>query len=354
MKNKILKTFLIILSACIIGYILFFISVNILIKMQLNGNKVVNIPYKSSYVDEGINVYLNKKDISSLVVIENNVNYDKIGSYKIKYIVKYLGINVKKERIVNVVDNESPIISLKGSNPLYITIGKEYEEEGYDVSDNYDENLLVETKGVNDINTNVIGEYLVEYKATDSSGNYAIVKRKIIVEDRIVVRNGITYVDGILIVNKKYSLPKDYGNGVNQEAYEKLKELQKGAKENGYTINLVSGYRSYDYQKTLYNNYVKKHGQSLADTFSARPGHSEHQTGLSFDVGKVSDAYGETESGIWLSKNAHLYGFIIRYPKGKQEITGYKYEPWHIRYLGVETATKVYESGLCLEEYLNI
>ena len=91
-----------------------------------------------------------------------------------------------------------------------------------------------------------------------------------------------------------------------------------------------------------------------ADTYSARAGHSEHQTGLAFDVGKIDDNYGNTKEGVWLKNNAHIYGFIIRYPKGKEHITGYKYEPWHIRYLGVDIATKVYNKGVTLEEYLGI
>ena len=95
-------------------------------------------------------------------------------------------------------------------------------------------------------------------------------------------------------------------------------------------------------------------GQALADTYSARPGHSEHQTGLAFDVGAIDDNFGSTAAGKWLANNAHLYGFIIRYPKGKENITGYKYEPWDIRFLGIDIATKVYESGLTLDEYLGI
>lgn len=172
--------------------------------------------------------------------------------------------------------------------------------------------------------------------------------------ERIVVIDGVTYVDGILLVNKKYSLPKTYGSEIDEEALNSLKLLQSEAAKEGYALELISGYRTYDYQKTLYEKYVKKYGQEEADTFSARPGHSEHQTGLAFDVGKIDDNFGKTKEGIWLAQNAHIYGFIIRYPKGKQEITGYKYEPWHIRYLGKENALKVYESGLCLEEYLKV
>ena len=116
----------------------------------------------------------------------------------------------------------------------------------------------------------------------------------------------------------------------------------------------MSGFRSYWDQNYIYNNSVKNYGVEQTDTFSARPGHSEHQTGLAFDIGAIDDDMGEWPSGIWLAENAHRYGFIIRYPKGKQHITGYKYGPWHVRYLGVNVATKVYNSGLTLEEYLGI
>lgn len=166
--------------------------------------------------------------------------------------------------------------------------------------------------------------------------------------------NGLTYVKGVLVVNKKYSVPATYNPGVNSEAYKALQKLQEAAKNAGYSMPLRSGFRSYNTQKTLYNSYVKRYGQAATDTFSAKPGHSEHQTGLAFDVGAIDDNYGNTPAGIWLAQNCHNYGFIIRYPKGKQAKTGYKYEPWHIRYLGVSTATSVYNSGLCLEEYLGI
>ena len=117
---------------------------------------------------------------------------------------------------------------------------------------------------------------------------------------------------------------------------------------------MSSAFRSYDYQNTLYNNYVSWYGKEQADTFSARAGYSEHQTGLAIDVNTIDDSFAYTPEAVWLAQHAHEYGFIIRYPKGKESITGYQYEPWHIRYLGIETATAVYNSGLTLEEYLGI
>lgn len=148
-------------------------------------------------------------------------------------------------------------------------------------------------------------------------------------------------------------------NQLRKPAYLALKELFKAAgDEKGYELYARSGYRSYGTQKDLYNSYVKNHGQASADKYSAKPGQSEHQTGLSMDITcaamnfQLDDTFGNTDEGKWVSENAHRFGFIVRYPKDMEAVTGYFYEPWHIRYLGVELATKVYESGLTYEEYL--
>ena len=101
-------------------------------------------------------------------------------------------------------------------------------------------------------------------------------------------------------------------------------------------------------------SYCAEDGRAAADTYSARPGHSEHQTGLAIDLNDVTDNFGNSREGKWVAAHCHEYGFIIRYPKGKQKITGYMYEPWHVRYVGVKLATKIHDSGLTLEEYLGI
>ncbi|MFL0505484.1 D-alanyl-D-alanine carboxypeptidase family protein [Ureibacillus sp. 179-F W5.1 NHS] len=170
-----------------------------------------------------------------------------------------------------------------------------------------------------------------------------------------------TYVDGVLIANKKYPLPADFAPGENQEARAAFEKMAADAKTAGFELNAFSTYRSYEYQEVLYNNYVSRDGKENADRYSARPGYSEHQTGLAFDIGEkgkedlwLTAEFGESEAGKWLVENAHKYGFILRYPEGKEAITGYMYESWHFRYLGVELATKVKESNLTLEEYLGI
>lgn len=163
-----------------------------------------------------------------------------------------------------------------------------------------------------------------------------------------------TYIKGILIANKTYPLPSTYNPGVDPVANAALQEMFSAAKAEGLNLFVKSGFRSYSTQKSLYNGYVKRDGQAAADRYSARPGHSEHQTGLSFDINKANSSFAGSPEANWLAANCYKYGFIIRYPEGKEAITGYIYEPWHVRYLGVETATAVYNSGLCLEEYLGI
>ncbi|MER1986316.1 MAG: M15 family metallopeptidase [Solibacillus sp.] len=170
-----------------------------------------------------------------------------------------------------------------------------------------------------------------------------------------------TYIKGILIANKKYPLPATYNEGEDLTAKAAFEKMAAAAKLENIELVAFSGFRSYEYQTTLYNNYVARDGQEKADRYSARPGHSEHQTGLAFDIGEkgredlwLTSAFGETEAGQWLVKNAHKHGFILRYPKGQEQITGFMYESWHFRYLGIDIATKVYESGLTLEEYLGI
>lgn len=142
------------------------------------------------------------------------------------------------------------------------------------------------------------------------------------------------------------------------EAAEAFHLLVEKAAEEGLELRMTTAYRSYDFQKILFDNYVEREGEAAANTYSARPGQSEHQTGLSTDVSspsvdyQLSNDYGRTEEGKWLAANAHRFGFIIRFPQGKEEITGYQYEPWHIRYVGLFAAKEIYERNLTLEEFL--
>ena len=195
---------------------------------------------------------------------------------------------------------------------------------------------------------------------------------------KIENRNGVTYIDGILIVNKTYSLPSNYapsniksakvnviGTSNKQikyadneayAAYLKLFDAGRAAGVEARELNITSGYRSYSTQSDTYNYYKSRNDGRDADTYSARPGYSEHQTGLAFDLGQAGDNYNNKKGAKFIQNNAYKYGFILRYPKGKQEETGYKYESWHIRYVGVDLATKLYNNGdwITLEAYFDI
>ncbi len=175
--------------------------------------------------------------------------------------------------------------------------------------------------------------------------------------------------DILVLVNKNNRLPSNFipsdlvpidpkyaneGKLVREEVKIWFEKLSNDAKNLGYKIIAISAFRDFNYQEQLYNYYAETKGQKEADLISARPGHSEHQTGLAVDVEGSNNNYNEFDKSIefeWMKNNAHKYGFILRYPKNKEKITGFKYEPWHYRYVGKEAANIIYHKNLTLEEY---
>lgn len=182
--------------------------------------------------------------------------------------------------------------------------------------------------------------------------------------------------DLLALINKEHALPNDYipidltlpnvrfpfsesdpKKQLRKIAATALEELFKASDDDGLELFALSGYRSYERQKTIFNNNIARHGEEHANTYSARPGESEHQTGLVMDVTnqavnfELVTEFGQTKEGIWLKDNAHNYGYIIRYPKDKVAITKYQYEPWHLRFVGVKLATELYENEITLDEY---
>ena len=207
-------------------------------------------------------------------------------------------------------------------------------------------------------------------KTTTAKTTTAINTTKSLMDNENINQN-LKIIDGVLIVNKTYPLPKDYvptntyksaeglnycSTCINNDAYNQYKLMKADATSLGLNIWIQSGYRSYSLQNDLYNKYVNRDGKEAADTYSARPGHSEHQTGLAFDLNTITDDFQYTNEGIWVNENCYKYGFILRYPKGKEHITGYKYESWHLRYVGVDLASKLYNNGdwITLEEHFNL
>ncbi|MGO1368691.1 MAG: M15 family metallopeptidase [Senegalia sp. (in: firmicutes)] len=188
--------------------------------------------------------------------------------------------------------------------------------------------------------------------------------------------NVVTNPNDILVIaNKERNLPSDYEPSdlvapdipfvfkdspvrfMREVAASNIEKLFAAGNDAGFKFYGRSGYRSYDIQKSLFDRYVDAKGEEAANKSSARAGQSEHQTGLTMDVTsqivdlQLTESYGDTPDGMWLAENAHKFGFIIRYPKGKESVTGYSYEPWHIRYVGIDTAKKIYDLNITLEEY---
>lgn len=168
-----------------------------------------------------------------------------------------------------------------------------------------------------------------------------------------------TIINGIVLVNKEYGVPPNYYKAIDPEAQTYLDMMLGAAKdEEALYLTTHSDYRTHNDQVILFDKYATRHGYESAYKSSAQAGHSEHETGLAFDICDggckyyLQESFGESEEGIWLEENAHRFGFILRYPKDKTHITEFVYEPWHFRYIGIDHATEIYERGITLEEYL--
>ena len=367
--------------------IIIFISVLVVVILIIGGIYLNSKRLVLEY-EHNIEVDVNEKlyNLDAIKNIKNGkiitkrelVNTTKLGKVEVTFQVEnFFKKRVKYKYIVNVVDKEAPKIIFK--NELESEMGEEIDLlKDVMVEDNSKENITPQVEGEYDINKS--GDYKLYYIAEDTSGNKAKeefilhikeknVEKQITSNDnqgttsfttfkgfKGVTKNGVTYIEGYLVVNKTYTLPSSYGNGLTNATIEAFNKMQAAAKVDGLNIYISSGFRSYSYQKTLYNNYVNRDGVTVADTYSARAGHSEHQSGLAFDVNTINDSFANTEEGKWLNDNCYKYGFILRYPKGKSDETGYQYEPWHFRYVGVELAEKLYNNGnwITVEDYFGI
>lgn len=229
-------------------------------------------------------------------------------------------------------------------------------------------------KNINNYKVNNLKRYIIYGEKNNNLTYEEIVKNVNINLDKSFyedINNALNKYTNLILVNKHYKLEKDYipknlikldysfTSGIDVladiEASEAFELMSTDASIIGLNIKTISAYRSYEYQKNLYENYILNDPQEIVDTYSARPGHSEHQTGLAFDIYNVEKPYtsfGETKEFEWLKLNAYKYGFIIRYTSDNSYITGYKNEPWHIRYVGVNNATYIYNKNISLEEYI--
>lgn len=365
-------------------YIIIIISLLIMISVglffffqyQTKPKIILKENLKVSIYDEVTNIsFIEEIKNGTIETKEEKIDTSKLGNQKIEIILKNkYGKKTTDSFYIQIVDLEKPTITYNKN--LQTEKGTEIDLlKNVTASDNSKEDVKVFVEGKYDFKT--AGEYKIYYVASDSSGNeikeeatLKVTEKKVVATNnkevnttfttskgfKGVVKNGVTYIDGILIANKTYSLPSSYGSGLTKETLSAFEKMKSAAKKDGLTLYIASGFRSYARQKTIYNNYVSRDGRKAADTYSARAGYSEHQTGLAFDLNNVSSAFDNTKEAKWLSSNCYKYGFILRYPKGKENETGYIYESWHFRYVGEELAKKLYNDGnwITLESYFGI
>lgn len=378
MKKKKLKIFPIIFIAIIILVliiiILFYKPNNTLESLGYSQLEIKEIEKLSDKELNIIEKYSYNKNLIYIIESEN-YNSDKLELY-IKYTLKYNDINYLK--IFELINNEN----FKEKNiEDYTTLLKKYDNiEGIiKYVNNYkNEEIDIDETTINFISVkyfifDYLERYLDYYKDNKSLDYNEIITR---------VNSNLDYTfytdskeadlsKGMLtLVNKFYYLDSNYipenivsadskytsGNGkLNKTAYENFVKMADAANNEGLTLKITTGYRDYNFQSILYNNYVKADGVKNADTYSARPGYSEHQLGYSADLTNANhvgfDEFEYTKEYEWLQNNAYKYGFIMRYPKDKEYITGYIFESWHYRYVGVEIASYIYENNITYEEY---
>lgn len=372
-KRKINKKRILILVLFLL--IILSIGIYLIVPKRYGYQKnVINVFKEDNYYEKIKETKKYSKTLET-AVIENN--------YKKEYFDEYLDINYVEEE--NFINNINKLLDLgyknKDINTFYEKVPKSIDVI---TSNKYDKNII------NYISLDYFKEEnldrYIKYDFIDTKSVYdtTILKEKYNYEDTVTFVNAYLdkdyYSNDIplskdkaskldVIVNKYYKLDKDYepedltvinskfASGtqkLRKEAADKFEEMASDMLKENLKIYAGSTYRSYSYQEGLYNRYVKKDGFKEAETYSARAGYSEHQLGLAVDIvnGKWNYLSEGDKEYTWLINNSYKYGFILRYPHESEYITGYVFEDWHFRYLGIDLATKVYESKLTYDEYI--
>lgn len=297
-----------------------------------------SITIKQNKSNQSPQEYTTKIDKKNKKSPLTTLNYSKDD---IALIEKY---NISDENIKYLIDN-------KIDSKLAMNIIKEkYYIDDYlkKYLDYYEKNKdLSFSEIITRINTHLDDEFYTNTEKTDDTlGKFVILNKHYYSDENY---KGLNLID----VDSEYNLYNTTFK-LSKECYEAFLKMYNDAKEQGYAFKINSAYRSYEKQIKIYQGWVNKDGVKLADTYSARAGFSEHQTGYAFNVRDypfTNDDYSKTKSFTWVSENAYKYGFIIRFPKDKEYITGYQYEPWHYRYCGIECATYIHNNNITFEEY---
>lgn len=325
-------------------------------------NYITNVIKHQKYDSVNLEKYINLKnkyphwEVEQVITIGNSDIEENIAdeliqnnSFKIDKLDRYLDYyktnsEADIESVILIVNED---IDLKTST--YSPIIKDLIKEQYFISDKFERYLNFYTKNKNRTTNEIIA-------MVNSYVDYGFYEHNIITD---------IAMDNLMLVNKFYQLPSNYipndlvtieatygtWGQLRKEAYEQFKKMHHDALKDNLKLIILSPFREYDRQKRIYEDFVKSRGQEQADRISARPGHSEHQTGLTIDVNLIEDKFKTTPEFKWLQNNAHKYGYILRYPEGLSHITGYNFEPWHYRYVGVEVATEIHNLDITFDEY---
>lgn len=310
-------------------------------KYQKNISTLLN---NKNYQRKNLDKYYEKLsdnfNVDELIFLVDN-NLENITGYNPDNLSNYYNYYINDPNDIKL------IIELVNEGITYKKIISDIKKDPYYIKDNLKRYILF-TKHNNDsarliveaVNANTDTKFYTNIKESDTSKNNLILVNKYYALDKNYIPNNLVSIEGSFRANK-----------ITSDAYNEMKDA---ASKDGISLQITSAYRSYNQQSSLYNQYKTSNGLIWADSYSARPGHSEHQTGLALDIltpGATLSTFENFKEFTWLKNNAYKYGFILRYPKDKEHITGYNYEPWHYRYVGKKVATTVYENDITWEEY---
>ncbi len=324
------------------------ISILSIIYYNSDNMKEIKTLIKTGYSKEDVNKILNvfNEDVDCLYnnylenidKLLNNQNFKSSNKCEyIKYITKNnvsydIGIEMVNAKLDN-YDYSDILYSIK-NDPYFLLRNVDRYINYYKNNSSLDSRSIVSK-----VNSNIDYEYYSNIQMVNNP-DFLVIVNKYYALDENYVPNTLVDIDSL------------YGYGkVDKTLYDNFKIMADEARKLNLNLYIASGYRSYEYQKVLYNGYLKYDPVNIVDTFSARPGHSEHQTGLAIDLSPIDDSFAYTKEYSWLKDNAHKYGFILRYPNNFVDLTGYKYEPWHYRYVGVDVATYIYNNNITFDEY---
>ena len=283
--------------------------------------------------------------IFGIIYLTKTINYHK--TYEYKFIK--IGYNKDELSILEKLDNTSLdyLLTIPYNKNIDDIINEKYFME---------KNLK---KYINYLDKNSNLNDVVSIINVGANNNwYNNIKKTDIEKGHLLLTNKFYYLDNTYNSDDMVKVSKKYSYGENQmltnETYNAFIEMFNAAKSEDLTLIINSSYRSYEDQEQIYNELKSSKGEESANKIAAKPGHSEHQTGMAIDIqtyGSTANTFEEFEEFNWLKENAYKYGFILRYPKGKEYITGYEYESWHYRYVGTEVATYIYENNITFDEY---